>query len=142
MLFRSSTTHREQRTARTWLSRSGQEGARSWRDNVDELRCDGLACIYRAKGQVISLVNDPRALAEDCRVADIVISVVPVRWNCPSARLVVDRFDLWRHGGHAVWLDGPRIETVVEEQGRRPWTTRRRPKSNTGAAVRSAALGP
>ena len=38
-----STTHREQRTARTWLGRSGQDDARSWRDNVDEQSCDGLA---------------------------------------------------------------------------------------------------
>ncbi|MDD9907804.1 MAG: ComEC/Rec2 family competence protein [Rhodospirillaceae bacterium] len=137
-----STTQREKRTARTWLSRSGQNGARSWHDSFDVMSCDSVACIYRAKGQVISLVKDPRALAEDCRRADIVISAVPVRWSCPTARLVVDRFDLWRHGGHAVWLDSLKVETVTEKQGRRPWVTQRRRKSSNAAGVRSTALVP
>ena len=140
-----STTKREKRTAKTWLNRAGQRALRSWQSDNTDVICDALACVYRAKGQAVALVNDPRALAEDCRSANVVISAVPVRWDCPSAMLVVDRFALWRYGGHAVWLDGPRIATVADYQGRRPWSPRRppaRPAPNSGAAVRSAYLGP
>ena len=44
-----STTHRKKRTAKTWLSRSGQNGARSWHDSFDVMSCDSVACIYRQK---------------------------------------------------------------------------------------------
>lgn len=143
-----SSTRREKRTARTWLSRAGQRDLRYWGAGVENVRCDGLACIYKAQDQVISLITDPRALEEDCRHATIIVSAVPVRRRCPSARLVVDRFDLWRYGGHAIWLsrDGPKTVTVTERQGDRPWSPIRPPPRrkaiNSGAAVRSAALGP
>lgn len=137
-----SSTRRAKRTARSWLSQSGQGAPRDWTTGEPAVTCDGLACIYRADGRVVSLVKDGRALAEDCRRADIVISAVPVRRRCPSARLVIDRFALWRHGGHAVWLEGPRVLTVSTVQGVRPWTTQRRGRSSSGAATRSAALAP
>jgi len=37
--------------------------------------------------------------------------------------VVVDRFDLWRRGAHALWLegDGARVVTVAEGRGERPW---------------------
>jgi competence protein ComEC len=38
---------------------------------------------------------------------------------------VVDRFDLWRRGAHAIYLDGGdgiRVETVRDWRGERPWT--------------------
>ncbi len=44
----------------------------------------------------MALVRRPDALLEDCAMADIVVSVVPVRRRCPSPHTVIDRFDLWR----------------------------------------------
>jgi hypothetical protein len=40
---------------------------------------------------------------------------------------VVDRFDLWRERGHAIWLsDGAvRIESARDRQADRPWVTKR-----------------
>ncbi len=37
--------------------------------------------------------------------------------------MVIDRFDLWRRGGHALWLspEGVRVETVRAQRGERPW---------------------
>ena len=57
----------------------------------------------------------------------LVVAAVPVRGSCPSARSVVDRFDLWREGAYAIWLEegGARIESVVDWQGARPWAPRR-----------------
>ena len=61
----------------------------------------------------------------------LVVSVVPVRTPCPSARVVVDRFDLWRDGAHAIWLgegdaSNIRVESVNQGRGDRPWVLRPR----------------
>lgn len=115
----------------TWLRRSGQEAAATaWPASglgLDgRLSCDPLACIYRSNDRMIALVRRAEALPEDCRRADIVVSVVPVRRACPSADVVIDRFDLWRNGGHAIWLkDGAvRVQSVHGRRGDRPWVLR------------------
>lgn len=137
-----SSTTRDKRTARTWLEKEGQRQARAWTSEVRGMRCDGLGCIYRTKGQIVALISDPRALADDCRLADIVISAVPVRRACPSAQLLVDRFSLWRYGGHAIWLDRLRVLSVAQRRGERPWTNGPAQRSSSGGAIRSAALVP
>lgn len=88
------------------------------------LRCDPLACLYRREGYTAAILTDPRA-AEDCRIADVVVSLEPLRRQpCRGPDAVIDRFDLWRNGAHAVWLtpQGPRVETVARQQGARPWS--------------------
>ena len=111
-----SSTRRAKRVARIWLTRAGQRDAFELRAGPGIVGCDGLDCILRLNDAVVALVNDARALPEDCHRADIVISAVPVRGRCRAARLVVDRFDLWREGAHAIWLeaDGVRVETVSD----------------------------
>ncbi len=126
-----SSKRRARFRGEVWLRRAGQEEAAPWpREGVSadgRLACDALGCIYRAHGQTVALVSDERALAEDCGIADLVVSLVPVRQTCPAPKGVVDRFDLWRHGGHAIWLsaEGVRVETVRAWQGNRPWTLMR-----------------
>ncbi|MSO53670.1 MAG: ComEC family DNA internalization-related competence protein [Rhodospirillales bacterium] len=93
------------------------------------IRCDNYGCIYRANGHVVAFVRDIAALSDDCGRADVVVSTVPVRRRCPSAKAVVDRFDLWRNGAHAIWLgEGPeddiRIESANASRGDRPWVVR------------------
>ncbi len=109
-----------------WLRRNGQDRPAPWPGNDDWLRCDSAGCIYRAKGQVVALVRDSLAFADDCRVADVVVSAVPLRRPCPSARVVVDRLDLSRGGAHALYLDadGVRVESVAAGRSARPWTPR------------------
>jgi competence protein ComEC len=72
----------------------------------------------------VALVRDPRAYADDCRAGVIVVSAVPARWHCRAADKVVDRFDLWRNGAHALWLTGRGVEVVSVRQARgdRLWT--------------------
>ena len=90
------------------------------------LRCDALGCVYRAHNHVVAIATRGEALLEDCRLADVVVSLVPVRGACASARTLIDRFDLWRDGTHAIWLDGEevRIESVADVRGNRPWIVR------------------
>lgn len=117
--------------AAVWERRVGRAAASVWpKDGATadgRLACDRLACLYRRDGHLAALVRDPRAFAEDCLHATLIVAVVPLRHACPSARLTVDRFDLWRNGGHALWLaaDGTRLRTVRQDRGERPWVARR-----------------
>jgi competence protein ComEC len=116
----------------TWLRRVGhdrfadRDGNGTAQD--DWLSCDALGCLYRRNGQTAAFLLDPRAAAEDCRVAALVVSPEPLpRSRCREPKAVIDRFALWRGGGHTIWLtsSGPRIETVAQYQGDRPWAQRR-----------------
>jgi len=98
-----------------------------------QLRCDALSCLFRARCQLVALVNDSRALAEDCARATVVIALEPVaRGACPGPGTVIDRFDLWRNGAYALWLspDAIEVRSVREASGERPWV--RRPETAWG----------
>ena len=61
---------------------------------------------------------------DDCDRADMIVSVIPIRGRCAHPTATIDRFDVWRHGAHAVWIDaagGFRIESVAASLGDRPW---------------------
>ena len=127
-----SSASRQRFSAGVWQRRLGEAEAEVWprpgESFGDWLACDALGCIYRAPGHVVALVRDSRALIDDCAVATLVVGRVPVpRRACRGAALVVDRFDLWRAGAHAIWLapEGVRIRTVAEARGRRPWAPAR-----------------
>ena len=81
-------------TLSTWLRRWGWEAPIK-----DErvMRCDRLGCALVHRGDAVGFARNRRALEDDCWVADLVLSAVPVSFDCPSAKLVIDWFDLWRH---------------------------------------------
>ena len=127
-----STRQRGRFVSDVWLRRDGQAEPLTWPRDGDGrpaagLRCDTLGCIQRRGDRTIAFVRDPRAFAEDCRRASLVVSAVPAWDLCAGPETVVDRFDLWWGGGHAIWLgpDGVRVESVAESRGRRPWAARR-----------------
>lgn len=119
--------------AEVWLRRAGEAAREAWPAAGELgagglLACDALGCLYRAKDHVVALAWKAEALQEDCHAADLVVSLEPVERACPSARQVVDRFDLWRAGGHAIWLEagGARVLSVRDTRGTRPWVVQRR----------------
>jgi len=121
----------ERFTAERWLRADGSIEPRSWlsrKGRGGPLKCDSLGCIYRRGKETVALLWDGRAIAEDCRTASVVISAVPVRRRCPAAHTVIDRFDLWRNGAHALYFEpaGPRVVSVTDARGVRPWTPRRK----------------
>jgi competence protein ComEC len=130
LLFSSKTVGRSTREA--WLRYAGEAApAGTWPKQGESplapLRCDSLGCVYRVDGRDVAIARRGEALVEDCRRADAIVSLVPVPRACPSAETVVDRFDLWRDGGHALWIgtDGIRVESVEGRRGERPWTAKR-----------------
>jgi len=131
MMF--SSQRRSRFEQEIWLRISGNQGpGLPWPDtglsSDGRLSCDSLGCLYRANQRTVALVHGDGALIEDCWSADVVISTEPIRSRCPAAK-VIDRFSLWRHGGHALWLneDGVRVESVNGQRGLRPWSTRPSP---------------
>lgn len=109
--------------AETWLRRAGQSLAAAKRGA--DTQCDAMGCIVRTRGQIIAFVKEKAALAEDCGIATIIISRVPVRKKrCTGPNVVIDRFDLWRTGAHALWLGpkGIQVKTVAGASGNRPWS--------------------
>ncbi|MDE2267290.1 MAG: ComEC/Rec2 family competence protein [Alphaproteobacteria bacterium] len=130
--------------AQNWLRRDGDSRAAD--DAVGTLeqgvRCDADGCVAKARGG--TLVAAPQrvtALAEDCSRAALVISAVPTRRYCQGGVLVIDRFDVARNGGYAIWLgDKRRVETVEGRRGRRPWTTMTPPRKTPRSALRFSTL--
>ncbi len=128
-----SEARRDRFTREIWLRADGRAAAGSWpsvgASDEGMLSCDPLGCLYRRDGTLIALVRDPRALAEDCALADIVVASVPVPDSCGS-RIVIDRFDTWRHGAHAITFGPgtPVLHRAADDTGLRPWTLDRRPE--------------
>jgi len=115
-------------SADIWLRRAGQRHAptfpKAGQATDAGLRCDPLSCIYREGKHTVALVTDGRALATDCRRATLLVASVPVpRGDCASPLAVVDRFDVWRESGHALYIDGAdwAVQTVRDVRGDRPW---------------------
>jgi competence protein ComEC len=111
-----------------WLRRAGQEEGQAWPVEGygadGRLSCDSLGCLYRIHGRLIALAWEPAALAEDCRTADIVISVDSIRLDCPQPLARIDWRDRRRNGAYAIWIaeDGSfEIVAVDDLRGRRPW---------------------
>jgi competence protein ComEC len=123
-----SSTRANEFVVDTWLRRAGTKVSEPL--NADaagadgRLTCDSLGCLYRLHGRTIALVRQPVALSEDCAAADVVVSFEPVRIPCRTGTAVIDRFDLWRNGAHAIWIDEDGvidIESVRDRRGDRPW---------------------
>ena len=126
MLLSSASVDRFE--ADIWLRRSASDAALAWPQDGygagNRLACDSLGCIYTAFGKAVALARRPAALAEDCQTADVVVSVEPVRIPCTHPAIVIDWFDLWRDGAHAIWIgeDGAiDIRSVRQLRGERPW---------------------
>lgn len=122
-----SSRAKDRFTLESWERLAGQadvkaprwhrEGAR------DGLSCDEAGCRVELKGKKVAFAFDAYNLKEECAWADIVITPKPAR-GCGAA-LVIDRFDAWAHGAHAVWIkeNGDVIvKDVAAQRGERPWT--------------------
>ena len=126
-----SQSRADRYSAELWLRRNGQAEAELFPEAGSGARngiaCDALGCLYENDGFNAAILRDNRGLVDDCARADLVISLSPIRVPClgpdGSRRSTIDRFDLWREGAHAAWLarDGPRVVSVQDWRGRRPW---------------------
>jgi competence protein ComEC len=87
------------------------------------MRCDSLGCVAQTPDASVSVVLDPRAFAEDCARADIIVSPLFAPPGC-GARLVLDRASLARTGAVALRFEDERIDVTAERSPGedRPWS--------------------
>lgn len=125
------TSGRPSYAAEQWLRHDGD--ARKPAEAKSEfLHCDALGCAWREEGRpLIAFPASMAALAEDCGMADIVVAKFGVPWRLRrqcGARILIDRFDLWRDGAIALYFEkngSVRVVRAREFRGARPWVQRR-----------------
>lgn len=122
-MWRSSRTV-NRFAADIWFRRAGLDpGKKSAVGEHSGPVCDPVGCIAQVKGRKIALAWRAGAVAEDCGLVDLMISRVPIRQVCGNPETTIDRFDLWRNGAHAIWIDerSIHIKSVAKTRGERPW---------------------
>ncbi|MEJ1993930.1 MAG: ComEC/Rec2 family competence protein [Limibacillus sp.] len=123
-----SSLRREAFTRKLWLQHLGETQAGSWREaqETGAVQCDSKGCLIRREGLLVAVSATPEGAAEDCLIADLVISREPLRRvDCPAPLGRSDLYDLFDEGAHLLTFEGGpeiRLETVEESRGQRPWT--------------------
>lgn len=134
-----------------WLRQNGQLNAIQWPKNPTDAQddeavsCLKKTCIYQPwkpgpapapDGQkpLIVLRRDKPYPEDACRQAAVIVSREPIKQRCPGPVLVIDRFDLFYYGSHAIWIrqtpEGAwkfRVATAAGMRGNRPWTNTPKP---------------
>lgn len=118
-----------------WLRTNGERvtPAAAWRR--PGWTCGADRCTAAVKGRRLVYV-DAEGSTLDCRGIDILVATYPLRGACPGVPVRIDRFDVWRNGAHAIYLDGPRVRLVSArgQQGERPWVVEPRPRRQVTVA--------
>lgn len=88
-------------------------------DSPAAFACQEAAC--HPPGSAVVVVERPRR-DMPCAHALLVVSAEPLRGACPGI-LAIDRFDVWRNGAHAAWIDDGVVRIVSDRawRGDRPW---------------------
>lgn len=123
------STRRNRFAATMWTEAAGRDPMHATpRPMRDVLACDPSGCAGALpQGAVVSFVEDPQALAEDCARADLVVAFFPAQASDRRAceAVLIDRRSIWRRGAHAAWIDEDGAITITsasDSRGRRPWT--------------------
>jgi competence protein ComEC len=121
-------------TQSVWVRRAGEgdiddNPPPSLRDTQDAQQCGKGVCLFTVAGHKAAILSDVHGFKAACDNAgsggpEIVISQIAAHAHC-AAPLVIDRTDLARDGAQSITFTaaGPRIETVREVSGDRPWST-------------------
>ncbi len=156
--YRFSSTRAAKIQAETWLRRNAQEKRLpfpqvamilppldSHQRRIDAMRlavpaiqpepelgdsCTADWCRFNTRMGYVGVVLSEAGAAPACQASKLVVSLEPIEAGCRSADWVIDFFDLWRHGTHAIWIEGDGSFTVrrAADVGERPWALQRFPK--------------
>ncbi len=125
-----STARTERYTAENWYRLNGDQtkDRKTWpkEGSTDEfpLTCDSYGCRGEMNNKKVSITFTKKAWQEDCDWADLVIADRPIPYKACDAPYIIDFFDTWRNGAHAVWLTKGqiKIKTAEGRRGKRLWT--------------------
>ena len=112
-----------------WLEYDGDGRTARDAQGGDAFTCDAVGCIAHVKGATVAVAEHPAAVTDDCLNADVLVLDLPKPADCAVPGTVIDVFDRWRNGAHALYVDRSddqphvRLETVAAHPGERPWST-------------------
>jgi competence protein ComEC len=108
-----------------WLIADGDHASPSESATRRGWQCADHLCLAVVKDKRIAFAQAEVEGRLACPNADILVASFPLRKSCSSIPLRIDRFDLWRMGSYALFIDGTTIrsETARSVRGARPWVT-------------------
>lgn len=128
-----------------WLEHDGDARAAAEAQNGAAFTCDGIGCTASVKGARVAVARHPAAIRDDCEAAQIIVLSEPRPKFCNARGIVIDVFDVWRKGTHAIYIDADpanantpfavRVDTVAAHRGERPWSPVLRRPNVASAAV-------
>lgn len=154
-LYHFSSTRSAKIAAETWMRRSAQEmrlpfpqppqieiALSTHQSRIDAMRapkavaaadvaglgnCAADWCRFDTRMGYVAVALTEAGAAPACLTSRLVISLEPIKGPCRSADRVIDFFALWRHGTHAISINGDGSFTVTRafDTGARPWTLER-----------------
>jgi competence protein ComEC len=107
-----------------WLQANGETATLVEAGQKQGWDCSSGDCFSDLAPLSLSYLHEKSGQGPYCPPTDIIIADYPLHFQCRQARLVIDRFDVWRKGAQAVYFTGQRytLKTARDEQGQRPWT--------------------
>jgi competence protein ComEC len=92
--------------------------------------CKPEVCLAAVKGRKVAFLTEKAEQDFSCPEVDLVIAAFPLRGRCRNVPRRIDRFDVWRHGAHAIYVaDGViKVETARQRRGIRPWVVEPKPR--------------
>jgi competence protein ComEC len=120
-----------------WLQANGEEATLKDTAARPGWTCGERRCTAKLKDKTIAYFREAEGAAPSCDGIDILIADYPLRGACRSVAVRIDRFDVWRHGAHALWIGDDEIDitTARGDSGARPWVVvpepRRKPALST-----------
>ncbi len=118
-----AATRRGSFAAGKWLQANGEEATLKDAAARSGWTCEERRCTAKLKNRTIAYFREAEGAAPSCGGIDILIADYPLRGACRSVAVRIDRFDVWRHGAHALWIGDDKIDitTARGESGARPW---------------------
>lgn len=109
-----------------WLEENGDMATMAEAAERPGWSCsDEHVCRMDVKGHRVAYAREGADIAAACRDVDILVADFPLRGACRHVPLRIDRFDVWRHGAHAVFIrDGSvSVTSAAQLRGARPWAS-------------------
>ncbi|MCB1511710.1 MAG: ComEC/Rec2 family competence protein, partial [Hyphomicrobiaceae bacterium] len=96
---------------RRWLQFDGDKRSARAAVNRRAYRCDSAGCTVTVKGVLIAVARYPKALADDCRRAGVLVMSFPKPIGCVTSAASIDLYAMRDRGTHALRIgDGGRVE--------------------------------
>jgi competence protein ComEC len=114
-------------TVERWLLADGDGATLAQAAKREGWTCADNVCRATVAGKQAIWLDRKAKPPGDCKAVAVVVSAEPLRRACGRSgrgRVVIDRFDVWRNGSHAIYVQGDgglRVQTARIAQGNRPW---------------------